>query len=629
MDNTLLINRLRVTGDLGCDYTFGPGLNIFKGSNSTGKTTLMWFIDFAFGSGVSSKDFVSPVKENCEWVYLDITINEKDFTIKRNLRTPQNIDVYEGNYQNLSELLTRQGKAYGRTQSKKKESLTSFFFNNLGIQQSRVPISQAKMANYSWRNLMSLIFVRQDRWNGILAQYNFQPEMKSAIFEVFMGIDDASINQQEEEKRETSKLLDETRAREIALKQIVDQMDRKLGFTSSIDELKIKISLLKEEKANLINELEMKNESGRLLNDREEVLSTVRESVDQIGLMKQRLDELQMLQSENELSLEKNRLLLKARKIFSELPITKCPRCLNSLEDKGTTKCFVCGQQYTDIDSGTGYTKNLFLLMDESKELTKLIQSEQNELTVLENKKQTLEDNLALIDQKIASLKTDVITPILKITQSIDVELNALNKQLGEAENISGLLQQEKETKQFIKDTSLKIQQIQHVINELRKDRIPAEEVKTRLSDIMTHILSDELNLDDKLHGFDRHYIPITGDTKPMKAGREDINKSKGAKVILGYYTAILEYSLKFGSYHPKLLLLDTPHQDELDMSVFGKLLNYWDRLSVYNKPFQIIITGSEFPANVGRIIAEFHNGQASGDHSKPDKFSVYPIKLP
>ena len=39
IDNYMLIKRLRVSGDLGCDYRLHPGVNIFKGSNSTGKTT--------------------------------------------------------------------------------------------------------------------------------------------------------------------------------------------------------------------------------------------------------------------------------------------------------------------------------------------------------------------------------------------------------------------------------------------------------------------------------------------------------------------------------------------------------------------------------------------------------------
>jgi hypothetical protein len=145
----------------------------------------------------------------------------------------------------------------------------------------------------------------------------------------------------------------------------------------------------------------------------------------------------------------------------------------------------------------------------------------------------------------------------------------------------------------------------------------------------MSKILRDVLNLEEKLVGFDELYTPLFEDGKILlKAGREDINKSKGAKVILGYYTAVLEYSLLYGSIFPKLLILDTPHQDDLDMTIFAKILAYWNTLSHYKKPFQIIVTGSEFPPNSGRILGEFHNREASDDKSRPNKFSVYPIKL-
>jgi len=89
-----------------------------------------------------------------------------------------------------------------------------------------------------------------------------------------------------------------------------------------------------------------------------------------------------------------------------------------------------------------------------------------------------------------------------------------------------------------------------------------------------------------------------------------------------------LEYSLAYGSLHPKLLILDTPRQDELDFTIFGQIFAYWNRLAHYGKPFQIITTGSEFPPNSGYVLDEFHNQKASNDYSEPDKFSVYPIRL-
>ena len=629
MDNQILISRLRVTGKQGCDYKLGSGVNIFKGSNSTGKTSLMWFLDFVFGSNCKSDDFVSPVREDCEWVYVDMVINAKNFTIKRNLKEPESIFVYQGIYDTLSEVDSEQAKVYGRLESKERDSITNFYFENLGIKSGKVPISAARVAKYSWRNLMSLIYIQQDKWNGIQAQNNFQPEMKKAVFEIFMGIDDRSINEQEEEKRETLKSIEETKAQQKTIKEFLDKIDRNVGSESSLKELSTRIWTLEQEKDKLIGSIEHTQEANSLLQEREVAKIETKETGDKISSLTQKLEELEMLFSENELNLEKNRMLLNARKVFSELPITRCPKCFNALTDTKGEKCSVCGQSYKSKDNESGYAQNLFLLMDERKELGQIIQTVKQDVAKLENGKQQLVANLSSIEQKINFINKEVISPVMKATDVINSKLNQLNKLLGEAENIRSLLQQERDIAEKIKTDVVKAEVIQKNIDELMKNRVTASEVSKRFIEIMDKILVDILNLDEKLVGFDELYTPTFENGKILlKAGREDINKSKGAKVILGYYTAVLEYSLKYGSYHPKLLILDTPRQDELDMSVFSKILNYWSGLSHYGKPFQIIIAGSEFPPNAGRIIEQFHNRQASGDYSKPDNFSVKPIKL-
>lgn len=630
MDNQLLINRIRVSGRQGCDYKLGSGLNIFKGSNSTGKTSLIWFLDFAFGSNTKSEDFVSPIREDCEWVYVDMIINTNKFTIKRSLKEPEDIFVYQGTYEMLSELNSQQPKVYGRLESKVRDSITNFYFKNLGIQPGKVPVSEARVAKYSWRNLMSLIYVQQDKWNGIQAQNNFQPEMKKAVFEIFMGIDDRNIDQQEEEKREALKSIEVTKGKQKTIKEFLDRIDRSLGSESRLKEVRAQIMALEQEKIKLIKSLELKQESSLLLHDREVAEKEAEDAGDKINSLSQKLEELKMLFSENELNLEKNRLLLNARKVFSELPITRCPKCFNELVDTSGEKCSVCGQNYRTMDNESGYAQNLFLLMDERKELDQIVRTVTQDLDALEHKKQQLVANISSMEQKINYINQEVISPILKETEYMNTKLNQFSIVLGEAQNIQSLLEQEKGIVAKIESESAKVEEIQKRIDELTKNRVTAPEVKKRFLEVMDRILVDVLNLDEKLVGFDELYTPTFENGRILlKAGREDINKSKGAKVILGYYTAVLEYSLKYGSYHPKLLILDTPRQDELDISVFSKILNYWNDLSRYNKPFQIIICGSEFPPNSGRIIDEFHNRQASGDQSKPDKFSVKPINLP
>lgn len=622
MEKYIYIKRLRVTGKKICDYKLNSGVNIFQGSNSTGKTTLMWFFDFVLGS--KSKEFIEPIEKNCDNVYVDMDIYGKNYTIKRGIKEKNIIFVYDGIYDNILELEKHIPKKYGWTESKKKGDITSFYFNNLGIKSGLVPISESKVAKFSWRNLMSLIYVPQDGWTGIQVKDVFQPLMKKSVFEIIFDIKDEDTSKKEEELRDVEKELKEYQTQHQVIKEFLNKNERELGSNRRLNELIKKISDYEETKAELHKSLHYKKESNTLIQERKKIEAIVNEKENAISSLKEKLDELEMLYSENELSLEKNRDLLKANKIFSELPITKCPKCLNEIIRKNEDNCYVCGQNYQTKEIEKDYAQNLFLLMDEQKELSQIIKNVKEDILVLETDQDISKRILSKINSRIDEINKEIISPVMQEIEAINSQLNQLNKSLGEAEKISSFLQQENKISDKIKEFEKNIPLLKDILEKLISERTKIAEVKSKFVDIMNKILKEVLNLDDELEGLNNKYTPVfKGDSILNDLAHGDIEKSKRVRVILAYYTTILEYSLKYESNHPKLLILDTPRQEELDMTIFLKIIEYWKDLSRYNKIYQIIITGSEFPQDCGCILASFHNPIESGDTSKPAKFSV------
>ncbi len=617
----LNIMRLRVTGKKTCDYKLRPGVNIFKGSNSTGKTTLIWFFDFVFGS--KSKPFIPIIEKNCEYVYVDMKISGNYYTIKRDIETKDTIYVYDGIYDSIDELEKQTPKKYGWIKSKEKENITTFFFENLGIQPGKVPISSSRVAKFSWRNLISLIYVPQNQWVGIQVKDRFQPLMKKSVFEIIFGIMDEIIKQKEEKIRDTQKEHENYKIQQKVIQEFLDKNERELGSDEHVKKLEKMINEYEEKKSELHRTLKYKTESNTLIEEKKETESLFLEKERTISLLKEKLDELEMLDSENKLNLEKNRFLLKAKKIFSELPVTKCPKCLNEVTRKNEDKCYVCGQNYR-TEEEKDYAQNLFLLMDDQKELLQIIQNVKNDISVIDAEKKKVEINLSKLTSRIDEINKEIISPVMKEIEGINSKLNQLNKQLGEAEKIHSLIQQEKINANKVKRCSEEIAVLGKFLEELTDKRLSSSEVTPKFVELMSTILKDVLNISEKLDGLDNKYSPLfKGDTILNNLSSGDIEKSKRVRVILAYYTTILEYGLKYGSNHPKLLILDTPRQDELDMNIFSKIIDYWKGLSRYNKTYQIIITGSEFPQNCGCIIDEFHNPIESEDSSKPAKFSV------
>ena len=91
MLNTLFLQRLRIvthTGDVAYDERFHRGVNIIRGVNSSGKSTIVRFIFFVLGGYYT--DFV-PQAMKCRKVMAEVSIRGTVVTLKRYMeKRPEN-----------------------------------------------------------------------------------------------------------------------------------------------------------------------------------------------------------------------------------------------------------------------------------------------------------------------------------------------------------------------------------------------------------------------------------------------------------------------------------------------------------------------------------------------------------
>ena len=83
MHNNLFLHRLLIytdNGQVAYDEHFHKGINIIRGNNSSGKSTITHFIFYVLGG-----DFIDFVPEArlCSSVYAEVEINKAILTIKR------------------------------------------------------------------------------------------------------------------------------------------------------------------------------------------------------------------------------------------------------------------------------------------------------------------------------------------------------------------------------------------------------------------------------------------------------------------------------------------------------------------------------------------------------------------
>src|SRR5258706_3044846 len=96
---TLQINRLAVykSGRSVYDQKFHSGVNIIRGANSTGKSTIADFIFFVLGGDITKW---KPEAAGCDFVVAEVKMNEALVTLRRKISEHRNqpMDVFWGRW---------------------------------------------------------------------------------------------------------------------------------------------------------------------------------------------------------------------------------------------------------------------------------------------------------------------------------------------------------------------------------------------------------------------------------------------------------------------------------------------------------------------------------------------------
>jgi predicted ATPase len=85
MHNNLFLHRLFILteqGKIAYDEKYHKGVNIIRGDNSSGKSTITHFIFYVLGGAFN--DFV-PEGRKCSVVFAEVEMNNATFTIKREI----------------------------------------------------------------------------------------------------------------------------------------------------------------------------------------------------------------------------------------------------------------------------------------------------------------------------------------------------------------------------------------------------------------------------------------------------------------------------------------------------------------------------------------------------------------
>lgn len=621
--NAIKIEITTTDGSFGFEQTFEYGLNIIRGNNSSGKSSLFQAILYALGleellGGKNEKTMQSVLKDMVEYpdeifhkiiqshVYLEITNNET-VTVKRAIVSPTEntklIDVYFG------PLLTERNKHFKKQSmfihdkggaSDNTFGFHLFLIDFLGWKMPEVTNTQGQTTHlYIQQIAPSFIVEQKSGWADFFATMPYYG-IKQAVSRVVEFVLNMDVFENQKKKQEIGyreeKLREQWKTTYFQMDCIskdtrfkLQGINEKPIIVNSIDEICLikdteigsieidtELSKIKQEYKNLndvgiktvgenieTNEVNLKN-----LQDKLNLKSLQYDIINSdLSISEQQTKQYEEQLQEIETDLVKNKNALKVTNLGGEInsDVSKsiCPTCHQHIEDT----LLPHDVQHTPMR----LEDNIKYLESEKKMIEKYIEGQKMTLSEKQRKLNILREELSEIRSEIRRIKHDLtadnhMPSVAEIEQRLNLKkkIEFIEKKIEEFEGLK--------------------QQINALSNEYKTILLEKKDISNDYS-IKDCEKIDNLNYNFKksLKAFKydskpvntikiskENYMPLTQlDTGEIYNIRFDSSASDFIRCLWAYYISLMQTSMLYHGNHPGLLLFDEPKQQDMSEEGF------------------------------------------------------------
>lgn len=490
------------------DESFHFGVNIIRGKNSSGKSTIANFLFYILGGAFNN--WTSEARK-CKDVTADILINGADFTLRRDISdsvlTP--LQIFWGNYEKAK----NDGLNWKIFPYKSNDDILSFsniLFNALDFPEVKGDLD----SNITMHQILRLSYIDQETHPQSLFRFeNFDPPLtRKTISEILLGIYDDSLYSDRIKLRDKSKNL-ELKEREYKnlvnvithsgvsanrntiekeIKQATDNLDRISSEIQSLrDAEKVKTTKRTETNTEKIKKelTNYKNQVNQITTKINQYDLEIADSRQFISTLEKRITELY------------NSIL--TRKTVGDLTLTHCPQCLGKLSaDVEDNHCKLCKQPLEEEAEKANAKRLLQEMQIQVKESSKLLEQKEKKYAEFQGQLPLLIERLRNSQKELdssinnpQSTRNERIDNLLVSKGYIESEVENLTKHLQIVElieqlksEISDLTKETKKLKLSISEKendqkykySLVINKIREItISILRKDLPRQDEFRT------------------------------------------------------------------------------------------------------------------------------------------------------
>lgn len=425
--NNLFVNRLVVislNGLIAYDELFHKGVNIIRGDNSSGKSTISNFIFYILGGEFT--DFV-PEAKKCSEVFAETEMNGATITLRRQIELDENqkvksrmsIHFFWGSYEeSRNPPPDKHWQKFGYNSYTETKSFSNVIFDNLNI-----PIVKGD-SNITIHQLLRLMYIDQESPTSSLFVYEqFDSQItRETTADLLLGIYDDDLYQNKKGLIDITKEIDELKSEIKATKGFFSNalLLNPENIEVSIENTQKRISEIEQQ----IVALKAADRVKTMKADKFRYQQLSNEISKQRGVvtkLKDKYGNVQLEISDNDFFIGSLNEKLKAlknstvtREFLNDFQLEYCPECLSEIKphitSEGKESCKLCKEA---IDSTYGLTQARRMQQEinfqiiESNSIQRLLK-EELEALVPEIKKETgiLQDLQKLFDAEIEDVST-------------------------------------------------------------------------------------------------------------------------------------------------------------------------------------------------------------------------------
>jgi len=418
----LKINRLSIftiSGKIAYDQRFHDGVNIIRGHNSSGKSTIGNFIFYVLGGDFKKW---TTAASYCSDVYAEVFINSEPITIKRTVTSTGNqpMSIFWGTYDEAIKSGSEGWQIFPYKRSESKKSFSNALFLALNFPELRGDVD----SNITMHQVLRMLYIDQKSLTlDLLMTDNFDSAItRKTIADLLFGVYDDSLYSDKLELRESQRDFEIKKKQFEGIEHIFKASDNETNSESIYAQIEENSNQLKSIEAYLEKLTAEQNYNLKNTDDTELKVVTIKTNIlaSRSGLLALQSEinkfEFELLDSQDFLrSLEKRALALSdsllTRETFTDLKMNYCPNCLSPLEPAiDEHHCELCKQQLPE-DKGSSQVKRMQQEIDNQiRESKKLYLEKEHKLLEYKSSYPTIEQKVRSLqrelDQALSNVKT-------------------------------------------------------------------------------------------------------------------------------------------------------------------------------------------------------------------------------